>query len=283
MAQGQSLEGAAPIRGVGLGLRPAHYAVILSERPPVPWFEVLIDNYFSPSPELEQLERVRRDYPVTFHGVGMSLGSSDPIDWDYLRRLKGLIRWFEPQHVSDHLCWTSVNGHYLHELMPLPYVDAAVRHVSERIERVQDFLGERILVENVSTYLEYQASELTEWEFLNRIAEACDCDVLLDVNNIFVSASNHRFDPITYLESIPIERVREIHLAGYEDQGTHLLDTHGEAVHEPVWRLYRRAIERLGPVPTLIERDNNIPPFEDLHAEALQAQHIMDTACRHAA
>ncbi len=283
MAQGQSLEGAAPIRGVGLGLRPTHYAIVLSERPPVPWFEVLIDNYLSPSPELEQLERVRQDYPLTFHGVGMSLGSSDPIDWDYLRRLKGLIRRFEPQHVSDHLCWTSVNGHYLHELMPLPYVDAAVRHVSERIERVQDFLGERILVENVSTYLEYQASELTEWEFLNRIAEACDCDVLLDVNNIFVSASNHGFDPNTYLESIPSERVREIHLAGYEDQGTHLLDTHGEAVHEPVWRLYRTAIERLGPVPTLIERDNNIPPFEDLHTEALQAQRIMDTVCRHAA
>ncbi len=274
----------APIRGAGIGLRTPHFSALQQDRPAIPWLEVPIDNYMIAGGQaLQHLERIRRDYPITFHGVGMSLGSVDPLNQNYLRRLRQLMRRFQPAWLSDHLCWTSVDGRYLHELLPLPYVDEAIAHVSRRILQVQDFLGRRLLVENVSSYLQFTHSHMQEWEFLAAVAEAADCDILLDINNIHVSACNHRFDARHYLDALPLARVRELHLAGYEDCGTHLLDTHGAPVHEPVWVLYRQALARFGALPTLIEWDNAIPPLPLLQTEAARAQGYLDAAARDAA
>lgn len=265
-----------PIQGVGLGLRTPHYQLIESTRPDVPWFEVLIDNYMQPggSP-LYHLRKISQDYAVTFHGVGMSLGSTDPLDMQYLGILKQRIDEFRPAWISDHLCWTSVAGCHGHELLPLPYTDEAILLVIEKIRQVQDFLGQRILIENVSSYLTYADSQMPEWEFLNIIASEADCDILLDINNIYVSSVNHKLDAITYLQSVPVDRVREMHLAGFEDAGTHLLDTHSRPVYEPVWDLYRHALKLFGGVPTLIEWDNDIPEFDILKAEADKASRYM--------
>jgi hypothetical protein len=272
-----------PIRGAGLGLRSLHYETILRDRPGVPWFEVLVDNYRAQkSAPLDHLEKVRADYPVTFHGVGLSLGSTDPLDARYLQRIKELIERYEPAWYSEHLAWVSVGGVHVHDLLPLPYVEEAARHVAARIRQVQDFLGRRILVENVSSCLAYKVSVLTEWEFLRFVVEEADCDVLLDVNNVYVSARNHGFDPRDYLEALPRERIRELHLAGYDDRGTHLLDTHGAPVHGPVWELYRMALALFGPVPTLLEWDTDIPPFEVLQGEAAKAAPLLEAA-QHAA
>ena len=264
-----------PIDGIGVGLRAPHYHTILEQKPAIPWFEVLIDNYFCQGgPLLEKLERVCRDYPLTFHSVGLSLGGSAPLNMDYLRQLRALIEHYRPAWVSDHLCWNTVDGYYMHDLLPLPYLEQVARHVADHIKQVQDYLGQRILLENVSSYLSYQVSAMTEWAFVNSVIEQADCDLLLDINNIYVSARNHGFDPSDYLQSIPAERVKEIHLAGYEDEGTHLLDTHGRCVQPPVWALYRQALQQLGPIPTLIEWDNNIPAFGILQAEADKATRI---------
>lgn len=272
-----------PIRGAGVGLRSLHHDTILRERPDVPWFEVLVDNHLAQgSVPLGQLETIRADYAVTFHGVGLSLGSTDPLDARYLRRIKELIERYEPAWYSDHLCWISVGGLYAHDLLPLPYVEEAAHHVAGRIRQVQDFLGRRILVENVSSYLAYEASVLEEWEFLRLVVEEADCDVLLDVNNVYVSARNHGFDPRRYLAAIPPERVRELHLAGYDDRGTHLLDTHGAPVHAPVWDLYEATLARFGPVPTLLEWDTDIPCFEVLQTEAARAAHLLAAAAHDA-
>jgi uncharacterized protein (UPF0276 family) len=271
---------AGPIQGIGLGLRTPHYTYIEQQRPDVSWFEVLIDNYLAPGGlPLDHLETIRQDYPMTFHGVGMSLGSTDPLNRVYLEKLKQRITEFSPAWVSDHLCWTSVGGHYSHELMPIPYTDEAVRLLITKIQQVQDFLGQRILIENVSSYLNYVESAMQEWEFLSVIAAEADCDILLDINNIYVSAVNHGQDAKSYLQAVPPERVREMHLAGYEDMGTHLLDTHGEPVHEAVWELYRSALQRFAQVPTLIEWDNNIPDFEILMAEGEKAGALMAKVC----
>ncbi len=273
-----------PIQGVGIGLRAPHYAFIERERPAVPWFEVLVDNYLGKGgAALHHLERIRGDYPVTFHGVGMSLGSTDPLDMGYLGRLKRLVDRIQPAWVSDHLCWCSVDGRHAHDLLPLPYTEQVVEHVAARIMRVQDYLGQRILVENVSTYLDLRASTLSEWAFLVQVAERSDCLILLDINNVYVSACNTGFEPRAYLSAVPAARVREFHLAGYEDRGTHLLDTHGEAVHGPVWALYRQALRRFGPVPTLMEWDNNIPDFTVLQAQADRARACQGEAGRHVA
>jgi len=268
------------IQGIGLGLRTPHYSTIENNKPNVAWFEVLIDNYMAAGgTPLLHLEKIRQDYAVTFHGVGMSLGSTDPLNWQYLKQLKQRIRQFSPAWVSDHLCWTSVEGRYSHELMPMPYTDEAVRWVIERIQQVQDFLQQRILIENVSSYLRYTVSAMQEWDFLVAIADEADCDILLDINNIYVSACNHGIDAGLYLASVPTTRVREMHLAGYEDRGTHLLDTHGEPVHDAVWELYHKALSRFGPVPTLIEWDNNIPAFSRLQAEGEKARKMMSEVC----
>lgn len=266
----------APISGVGIGLRAPHYNTILEQKPTVPWFEVLIDNYFCKGGQvLQRLDAVRQYYPITFHCVGMSLGSSDPLNQGYLKQLKQLITVFEPTYISDHLSWSAIDGRFLHDLLPLPYKNDVVTHVADRIQQIQDSLGRRLLLENVSSYLGYKESVMQEWEFLLRIVERADCDILLDINNIYVSASNHDFDAQDYLEAMPANRIKELHMAGYEDQGTHLLDTHGEAIHEPVWQLYQQAIEKFGPIPTLVEWDNNIPEFNVLYAEGQKAKNIL--------
>jgi len=256
------------IEGVGIGLRAQHYQRILESLPPVPWFEALTDNYMGEGGYPHHyLSQVREHYPITFHGVGLSLGGTDPLDQDYIARLKSLKNTYQPIHFSDHLCWTSHAGLHSNDLLPMPYTEQAVKHVASRIQQVQELLGERILVENVSSYMRYQVSAMTEAQFFAEVAEEADCYILCDINNIYVSASNHTFDPLSYLDALPGERIKEFHLAGYEDQGRFLLDTHGEPVHAPVWSLYAEALARFGHVPTLIEWDTNIPDLSILLSE----------------
>jgi len=259
--------------GFGLGLRPRHYKAILDARPRVDWFEALSENYMIPGGRpLHYLMRIRERYPVVLHGVSLSIGSTDPLDRAYLRELKALVLRVQPEWVSDHLCWTGVAGRNLHDLMPLPYTDEALRHVARRVRAVQDFLGRRILLENVSSYVAYRDSAMTEWAFLAALATEADCDLLLDVNNIYVSAFNHGFDAIEFLDAIPPARVRQIHLAGHDHCGDLIIDTHDAPVIGPVWRLYGEALRRFGPVPTMIERDDRIPPLGTLVRELDRAR-----------
>lgn len=266
-----------PFLGFGLGLRPDHYETILNERPAVDWFEILSENYMVPGGKpLHFLDRICEQYPVVMHGVSLSLGSTDPLNMDYLNGLKHLAQRVEPQWISDHLCWTGVDGTNLHDLMPLPYTEEALEHVVDRISQVQEYLGRRILIENVSTYLSYRESELTEWEFLRAVAEQADCLLLLDINNIYVSAQNHGFDALDYLDQVPADRVYQHHLAGHSDEGAYIIDTHDEPVVESVWDLYAEAVKRFGSVSVMIERDDNIPPFQELFDELSQARRIHD-------
>lgn len=261
--------------GFGLGLRPRHYQAILKSRPRVDWFEALAENYMVPGGRpLHYLERIRERYPVVLHGVSLSIGSTDPLDRAYLKQLKALAARVEPAWLSDHLCWTGVAGRNLHDLMPLPYTEEALRHVARRVREVQNFLGRRILLENVSSYVSYRASALTEWEFLAALAREADCDLLLDVNNIYVSAFNHDFDPVAFLDGVPPERVRQIHLAGHDHCGDLIIDTHDAPVIGPVWDLYAEALRRFGAVPTMIERDDSIPPLGTLLRELERARAI---------
>lgn len=263
------------IQGCGVGLRFQHIDRIVDEKPRIPWLEILTDNYLLPgSVQQDYLFEVAEHYPLTFHGVGMSLGSTDPLDAEYFARIKALQERVNPAWISDHLCWTSVHGRVTHDLIPLPYTDETVRHAAARIRQAQDMLGRALVIENVSSYLQYKQSVMSEWEFFTAVAEEADCNMLLDVNNIYVSACNHDFDPLAYLDAIPPQRVQEIHLAGYEDRGTHLLDTHGYPVTEPVWALYAEAVRRVGQVPTLIEWDNDVPELERLLAEADKAHEV---------
>ena len=273
-----------PARGVGIGLRSSHYEHVLAHRPAVPWFEVISENFMGLRGGLggrpvEILDRVRRDYPVILHGVSLSIGSVDPLNEAYLRNLKELADHVEPEHVSDHLCWTGVSGENLHDLLPLPYTEEAVTHVVSRVSRVQEFLGRRFLLENVSSYLGYKHSAMTEWEFLAEISKRSGCGILLDVNNVYVSAINHGYDPRAYLNGIPRRSVFQMHLAGYTEAGDGLLiDTHDHPVSSPVWDLYRAAVARFGDVPTLIEWDDRIPSFETLQDEAAKAEIIRKEA-----
>lgn len=261
----------------GIGLRFEHIDRILREQPEIPWLEVLSDNYLRPgSVQQDYLLAIAEHYPLSLHGVGMSLGSVDPFDDEYFKRLKGLIDQVNPERVSDHLCWTAVHGMVTHDLIPLPYTDETVMYVAARIREAQERLERELVIENVSSYLQYKQSVMTEWEFLSAVVETADCGLLLDVNNIYVSAVNHDFDAQDYLHAIPVDRVRQIHLAGYEDRGTHLLDTHGHAVTKPVWDLYAEAVKRVGNIPTLIEWDNDVPELETLLAEAEKARRIQD-------
>jgi uncharacterized protein (UPF0276 family) len=265
----------APALGFGLGLRTAHYEEILAGRCAVDWFELLSENYLVPGGKpLHYLDRIRADYPVVMHGVSLSIGSTDALDFDYLGALKVLAERVSPHWISDHLCWTGVDGKNTHDLLPMPYTEEAIRHIASRVEAVQEFLGRRILLENVSSYVSYRESELTEWEFLAEIARRADCLILLDVNNVYVSAFNHGFDAERYLAGVPPERVQQIHLAGHSHCGDHIIDTHDADVIDPVWDLYAKAIQRLGPVSTMIERDDHIPPFADLVAELDRARRI---------
>src|SRR5215475_6920642 len=266
-----------PSLGFGLGLRVDHYEAILAGRPDIDWLEVLTENYLVPGGRpLDYLMRIRARYPLAMHGVSLSIGSTAPLDREYLRQLKALAARVEPEWISDHLCWTGVAGRNTHDLLPLPYTEEALAHVAERVRTVQDFLGRRILLENVSSYVSFRDSQLTEWQFLTEIATRADCLILLDVNNIYVSAVNHEFDPLEYLNAVPVERVQQIHLAGHEDHGDYLIDTHDHPVPDPVWALYAAAVRRFGAVSTMIERDDRIPPLEELCAELSQARTLCE-------
>lgn len=264
-----------PILGCGVGLRNEHYDLIIREWPRMDWFEAVSENYMDTGGRpLRILEEVRRHYPVALHGVSLSIGSVDPLDQHYLERLKALVDRIEPAIVSDHLCWTKVDEEQLHDLLPLPFTEEAIRHVAQRVEAVQGFLGRRILIENISTYVTYKHSVMSEWEFLAEVARRADCGILLDLNNIYVNAVNHGFDPYLYLEHIPGERIGQFHLAGHTDMGTYLFDTHSRPIIDQVWNLYRRALQRYGSVTTLIEWDEDIPEFSELAKEAAKARAI---------
>jgi uncharacterized protein (UPF0276 family) len=266
---------ATPPLGHGLGLRPDHHAEIVAGAPGIDWLEVITENVMVAGGNPRRVLRaVRERYPVVLHGVSMSLGGVDPLDERYLDALAELVREVEPAWVSDHLCFSRFRGHSGHDLWPIPYNEESLAHVAARIGRVQDRLGRRILVENVSSYVSFRASTMGEAEFLAELARRADCDLLLDVNNVWVSAKNHGFSPEAYLEALPAERIGQIHLAGHQDHGTHLLDTHDQPVCEEVWRLYGLAVARFGAVSAMIERDDNIPPLAELVAELDRARAI---------
>ena len=271
MANGSPL--AAPL-GFGLGLRTVHYEALLdSHRGCVSWLEVLTENYLVPGGRpLDFLRRLGEHYSLVLHGVSLSIGSTDPLNLDYLRQVRDLAARCEAKWISDHLCWTGVDGINLHDLLPLPYTEESLLHVTARIAQCQDFLGRRLVIENVSSYLSYASSEMTEWEFLAELTRRADCLLLLDLNNIHVSATNHGFDAYEYLNALPVDRVQQIHLAGHTRHGALLIDTHDAPVAEPVWQLYDAALRRFGPVSTMIERDDNIPSLDVLLEELQRAR-----------
>jgi len=267
-----------PLTGAGIGLRTPHVRQVRDECPAVPWLEVHSENYYADGgPALAALVRIRADYPLSLHGVGMSLGSTDPLDRTHLGKLARLVARTEPALVSEHLCWSGVGGRALNDLLPLPYTEEALAHVCARVAEVQDFLGRELLVENVSSYLAFADATIPEWEFVAAVTRRTGCKLLCDVNNIHVNAVNHGFDADAYLAALPRDAVAEIHLAGFQATDTCLIDTHGAPVAPEVWALYRRAIARFGPVPTLIEWDTDIPPLATLLAEAATAQRILET------
>ncbi len=261
----------------GIGLRAPHYREVLESRPDIGWLEVHSENFFGRGGQpLHILERVRELYPLSLHGVGLSLGSADGVSHDHLVRLKALASRFEPSLLSDHLCWAAIGGRHLNDLLPLPYTEEALDVVCANVAVAQDFLGRQILVENVSSYLEYFDSSIPEWDFLAAVARRTGCGILLDVNNIYVSAVNHGFDPLRYLDAIPAQSVHEIHLAGFDSNGQCLIDTHGKRVAGPVWNLYGEALTRVGPMPTLIEWDTDLPPLATLLDEARKADDVLE-------
>jgi uncharacterized protein (UPF0276 family) len=264
-----------PDLGVGVGFRQPHHAKVLGEAPPMDWFEVIGDNYLLEPPiAMAKLDKLRASYRVVPHGVSMSIGGTDPLDRDYLARLKKLLRRIEPPWCSDHLCWSGVSDVVVNDLLPLPYTKDAIDHVVSRVREVQDFLEVPFALENVSSYLTYTSSAMPEWDFLGEIAERADCGILFDCNNIYVSAKNHDFDADAYVDAIPVDRVVQIHLAGHTDKGSYLLDTHSDHVKDEVWSLYRRTLARVGATSTLIEWDTDIPEWDVLVAEADKARAV---------
>lgn len=261
----------------GIGLRPPHYQAILAQQPAVSFLEVHSENFFGDGGQpLKYLARFREDYPISTHGVGLSLGSTDPLDGDHLKKLKRLVDRIDPVLVSEHLCWVGVNGRFLNDLLPLPYTAESLEHVVRRVGEVQDFIKRPILIENISSYLEFVESTIPEWEFVRDVASRAGCQILLDVNNIHVNAVNHAFDAFTYLDTIAPGSVGEIHLAGFQVTGEVLIDTHGSTVCDEVWRLYKYAVQRFGNVPTLIEWDTDIPELSILLGEAEKANRILE-------
>jgi uncharacterized protein (UPF0276 family) len=270
---------ALPVLGQGIGLRTPHYREVIARRPDIGWFEVISENFMVPGGNPRRVLRsVREHYPVVMHGVSMSLGSTDRLDDDYLRALRALADEIQPAWLSDHLCWGRVDGTNGHDLWPLPYTEECLDHVVARVAQAQERLGRRLLLENVSAYVQFAASEMTEWAFLTELCRRADCGLLLDINNVYVSAHNLGFDALEFLDGIPADRVGQIHLAGHRDVGTHLLDSHDAPVSEPVWALYREAVRRFGPVATLLERDDDIPPLDELLAESRKAGTIAAAA-----
>lgn len=272
--------------GSGVGLRPTHYSNFLEKYPSsVSWVEVISENFMAWQSQddlrlgkaFQTLQKVRRNLPVALHGVSLNLGSSDDLDFDYLNKLKDLVNKIDPVVVSDHLCWTGVNGKNLHDLLPIPYTEESLRIMSEKIDVVQNFLGRRILIENPSSYLEFNQSEISEWHFLSELLKKADCGLLLDINNVYVSSINHGFDPLTYLKSVPKERIGQIHLAGHSTmKGGYLIDTHDTPICDEVWNLYRWSVSNLGPASTMVERDDNIPDWDELENEVLKIKGIRD-------
>lgn len=262
--------------GIGIGLRVPHYQHILTRRPTVDWFEIISENYLVDGGRpLEVLDQILAQYRVVQHGVSLYFGSADRLNRAHLRRLKSLVQRTRTPWLSDHLCWGSIDGTYTHDLLPMPYTVAAAKHAAAKIRAAQDFLEVPICVENVSSYTEYTASEMTEWEFLNEVVARADCGVLLDVNNIYVSSRNHDFDPRVYIDAVPADRVAQIHIAGHTKFERYVLDTHDHPVLDPVWKLYERALRRCGPTATLLEWDDRIPSFDEVHAEALKARKFL--------
>lgn len=268
------------LQGFGVGLRTEHYAAFESEaQTRVDWLEIISENYMlGGGLPLWHLDRIRRDFPMVMHGVSLNLGGNAPLSQDYLRELQRLIQRVQPAWVSDHLCWTGVNGLNMHDLLPIPYTEAALQHICERIGRVQDFLGRRLVVENPSTYVAFACDEMREWEFIGEMLRRADCELLLDVNNVYVSSVNHGFNPQQYIDAIPAARVRQIHLAGHETRDGYLVDTHDHPVCPQVWQLYDYTVQHCGAVPTMIERDDNIPALHELLDELDQARQIQAQA-----
>ncbi len=267
--------------GFGLGLRTAHYADFLAAPQPLDWLEIISDNFLLEGGKpLQMLDTFRADYPMVMHGVSLSIGSTDGIDLNYVQSIKRLAERIEPLWISDHLCWTGAGGKNSHDLLPLPYTEEALNLVVRHIQQVQDVLGRRFVIENVSSYLQFKSSEMTEWEFLRALCDAADCLLLLDVNNIYVSSFNHGFDPLQYLHHLDPNRIQQIHLAGHSHNGDHIIDTHDHAVAEPVWALYEAACAHAGSTATMIERDDDIPPLNELLQEVARARTIFaSSAC----
>jgi len=262
--------------GVGVGLRTEHYPHITSQWPEVDWFEAITENYLDTEGRpLHILQSIKSHYPVALHGVSLSIGSSDPLDSQYLQQLQKLTKKIDPVFISDHLCWSSIDGENLHDLLPLPFTKEVVDHVAGRVQKIQDLLERPIMLENVSSYITYQHSTMTEWQFLSEVTEQSDCGILLDVNNIYVNSINHDFDPKKYIDGLPLERIGQIHLGGHTDMGEFLFDTHSKPVHQAVWTLYEYVLGKIGSISTLIEWDADIPTFDQLMKEVVKAKEIM--------
>jgi len=265
-----------PNLGLGVGLRSVHFGHILEHWPEVDWFEVISENFMDSQGRPRYIiDQIAERYPVVMHGVSLSIGSTDPLDMEYLRRLRALARDIKPQWVSDHICWTGVAAKNTHDLLPIPFTEETLRHVTERVKIVQDFMERPLILENPSSYVEFEGSTMSEWEFVSRLAEDADCGLLLDGNNVYVSSFNHDHDPDDFIRSIPHHRIVQFHLAGHSNYTTHLIDTHDNHVTDPVWELYRLAHQLTGGVSTLLEWDASIPPFPVLHEEVLKAKRFM--------
>lgn len=268
-----------PHPGFGLGLRSVHYADFVSQPQAVDWLEIISDNYMVPGGKpLQFLDTIRRDYPMAMHGVAMSIGSAQGPNPAYLQRIKALADRIEPLWVSDHLCWCGPPNQPLHDLLPLPYTDEALRIVTQHIRQAQDTLGRRLVIENVSSYLQFHASHMDEAQFLSAVTTEADCLLLLDINNVYVSSVNHGFDPRAFMAALPTDRIQQIHLAGHHNHGTHIIDTHDHPVADPVWALFADACRHLPATATMIERDDNIPPLPDLLSELAHARQIAQRA-----
>lgn len=273
------MSSASSCLGFGLGLRPPYYSEILQQRPAVDWFEIVSENYMVDGGKaLYYLDAIGEHYPLVMHGVSLSIGGPHALDRDYLQRLKLLANRVKPVWISDHLCWSRGNAHQMHDLLPLPYTEESLLHVAERVRQVQDILERPLVLENVSSYVRTTNDDFSEWQFLAALSELSGCELLLDVNNVFVSARNHDFDAWTFIASLPASRIRQLHLAGHSDYGNYLIDTHDQPVSDPVWQLYQRTLQHLGPVATLLERDDHFPPLAELLAELDQARALATVA-----
>ena len=264
-----------PCLGYGLGLRSVYYQQIIEQSPQVDWFEIVSENYLVQGGKaLYYLDAIAERYPLVMHGVSLSIGGPHSLDPDYLKQLKQLADRVKPAWISDHLCWSRGNAHQLHDLLPLPYTAESLEYIAGRVAQVQDVLQRPLVLENVSSYVRAASDDFTEWEFLAALSRVSGCELLLDVNNVYVSSRNHGFDPWTFIESLPKDKVRQLHLAGHSDYGDYVIDTHDHPVSDPVWALYQRTLEHFGPVATLLERDDHFPPFEELLDELQKAREL---------